>query len=85
MHRCLVGRRHTGNERSDCGLSQLDCVICRCSNREHWTANIGLGEDLGFLDEGSDQINAENKDGTIQNVSFRDCHAATSRVSCQLV
>jgi hypothetical protein len=48
-------------------------------------ANIGLSEDLGFLDEGSDQISAENKDGTIQNVSFRDCHAATSRVSYQLV
>lgn len=54
-----------------------------------WTAaaiaNIGLSEDLGFLDEGSDTVKAEKKDGTIKNVSFRECHTATQRVSYQLV
>lgn len=48
-------------------------------------ANIGLSEDLGFLDEGTDQVKSESHDGTITNVSFRECHAATARVSYQLV
>jgi cytochrome P450 len=54
-----------------------------------WTAaaiaNIGLSEDLGFLDEGSDTVKSESKDGTVKNVSFRECHTATQRVSYQLV
>ena len=48
-------------------------------------ANIGLSEDLGFLSEGTDNVKAEFKDGTVKEVSFRDCHAATARVSYQLV
>ncbi|KAJ5460753.1 uncharacterized protein N7458_002305 [Penicillium daleae] len=48
-------------------------------------ANIGLSEDLGFLDTGSDQVKSESRDGTIKDVSFRKCHAATARVSYQLV
>jgi cytochrome P450 len=48
-------------------------------------ANIGLSEDLGLLDEGSDQVKAEYKDGTVKDFSFQDCHAATARVSYQLV
>ena len=54
-----------------------------------WTAaaiaNIGLSEDLGFLDEGSDTVKSESKDGTVKSVSFRECHTATQRVSYQLV
>ncbi|KAJ6027686.1 uncharacterized protein N7446_003718 [Penicillium canescens] len=54
-----------------------------------WTAaaiaNIGLSEDLGFLNEGSDTVKSESKDGTVKNVSFRECHTATQRVSYQLV
>jgi hypothetical protein len=46
-------------------------------------ANIGLSEDLGFLDEGSDQVKAGNKDGSMKDVSFRECHAATARASYQ--
>ncbi|KAJ5669573.1 hypothetical protein N7462_010643 [Penicillium macrosclerotiorum] len=48
-------------------------------------ANIGLSEDLGFLNEGSDKVPSESKDGTVKEVSFRECHAATGRVSYQLV
>ncbi|XHG09908.1 hypothetical protein AWENTII_012944 [Aspergillus wentii] len=54
-----------------------------------WTAaaiaNIGLSEDLGFLEEGTDTIKSEAKDGTIKKVSFRDCHTATQLASFQLV
>ena len=44
-------------------------------------ANIGLSEDLGFLNEGSDKVKCEQKDGSVKEVSFRECHAATGRVS----
>lgn len=47
-------------------------------------ANVGLSEDLGFLDEGSDIVKSEKMDETVE-VSFRDCHAATQRVSYQLI
>ncbi|KAJ5652577.1 hypothetical protein N7507_010003 [Penicillium longicatenatum] len=54
-----------------------------------WTAaaiaNIGLSEDLGFLDEGSDIVKCESKDGTVKNVSFRECHTATQTASYLLV
>ncbi|OGE47998.1 hypothetical protein PENARI_c034G12188 [Penicillium arizonense] len=54
-----------------------------------WTAaaiaNIGLSEDLGFLDEGFDTVKSESKDGTVKDVSFRECHTATQRVSYQLI
>ncbi|KAJ5475337.1 hypothetical protein N7539_008403 [Penicillium diatomitis] len=48
-------------------------------------ASIGLSEDLGFLNEGSDKVISESKDGTTKEVSFRECHAATSRASYELV
>ncbi|KAJ6018805.1 hypothetical protein N7499_010014 [Penicillium canescens] len=48
-------------------------------------ASIRLSEDLGFLDEGSDKVKSEKKDRTVKEVSFRECHAATGRVSYQLV
>lgn len=48
-------------------------------------ANIGLSDDLGFLDEGSDQVRAELNNGSVKDVSFRHYHAATARVSYQLV
>jgi cytochrome P450 len=54
-----------------------------------WTAaaiaNIGLSEDLGFLDEGSDRVKSESKDGTIKDVSFRECHTATQTASFRIV
>ncbi|KAJ5105899.1 hypothetical protein NUU61_003246 [Penicillium alfredii] len=54
-----------------------------------WTAaaiaNIALSEDLGFLNEGSDTIKSESKDGTVKEVSFRDCHLATQTASYLLV
>ncbi|KAL1846530.1 hypothetical protein Plec18167_005356 [Paecilomyces lecythidis] len=48
-------------------------------------ASIGLSEDLGFLDDGSDKVISESKDGSTKTVSFRECHAATGRVSYELV
>ena len=48
-------------------------------------ASIGLSEDLGFLNEGSDTVKSESKDGTVKEVSFRECHAGTGRVSYELV
>lgn len=48
-------------------------------------ANIGLSEDLGFLENGLDKVKSESKDGTVKEVSFRECHAAMARVSYQLV
>lgn len=59
----------------------------------HWTvlfagaaiANIGLSEDLGFLNEGKDTIKSEARDGSVKEVSFRECHGGTGRVSYQLV
>lgn len=48
-------------------------------------ASIGLSEDLGFLNDGSDKVMSESKDGSIKEVSFRECHAATSRASYELV
>ncbi|KAJ5408548.1 hypothetical protein N7509_002431 [Penicillium cosmopolitanum] len=48
-------------------------------------ANIGLSEDLGFLDEGLDVIKSESKDGAVKEASFRECHGATGTVSYQLV
>lgn len=54
-----------------------------------WTAaaiaNIGLSEDLGFLNEGSDKIKSECKDGSIKDVSFRDCHTATQTAAYRLI
>lgn len=54
-----------------------------------WTAaaiaNIGLSEDLGFLDEGCDNIKSERKDGTVKDVSFRECHTATQTASFRIV
>lgn len=48
-------------------------------------ASIGLSEDLGFLNTGSDKVISESKDGTTKEASFRECHAATSRASYELV
>ena len=48
-------------------------------------ANIGLSEDLKFLDQGSDLITAERMDGTLHQVNFRQCLHATARAQSQLV
>jgi cytochrome P450 len=48
-------------------------------------ANIGLSEDLGFLDNGSDLITAERMDGSIHQVHFRQCLHATAWAQSNLV
>lgn len=35
-------------------------------------ASIGLSEDLRFLDQGSDLVKSESRDGAIKQVSFRN-------------
>ena len=48
-------------------------------------ANIGLSEDLGFLDRGDDLITSEAADGTLKKVHFRDCLHATAWAQSNLV
>ncbi|KAL4742734.1 cytochrome P450 [Aspergillus similis] len=48
-------------------------------------ANIGLSEDLGFLEQGSDTISSESMDGREKNVSFRECREASGTVTYRLV
>ncbi|KAI1617013.1 cytochrome P450 monooxygenase [Exophiala viscosa] len=48
-------------------------------------ANIGLSEDLGFLDRGDDLVDSEAVDGTIKKVHFRECLHATAWVQSNLV
>ena len=48
-------------------------------------ANIGLSEDLRFLDQGSDLVTAERMDGTLHQVNYRECLHATARAQSQLV
>lgn len=48
-------------------------------------ANIGLSEDIGFLDRGDDKITSEQMDGTTKQVRFRDCLSATGSATSTLV
>ena len=48
-------------------------------------ANIGLSEDLGFLDKGNDRVVAERMDGTLHEVNYRQCLHATARAQSSLV
>ncbi|PYH79468.1 cytochrome protein [Aspergillus uvarum CBS 121591] len=48
-------------------------------------ANIGLSEDIRFLDQGNDQITSESMDGTIKRVSFRECHFANGSATSTLI
>ncbi len=48
-------------------------------------ANIGLSEDLGFLDRGDDLITSEAADGTLKQVHFRECLQATAWAQSNLV
>jgi cytochrome P450 len=48
-------------------------------------ANIGLSEDLRFLDQGSDLVTAERMDGTLHQVNYRECLHATAQAQSQLV
>ncbi|EXJ70874.1 cytochrome P450 oxidoreductase [Cladophialophora psammophila CBS 110553] len=48
-------------------------------------ANIGLSEDLGFLDRGDDLITSEAADGTLKKVHFRECLHATAWAQSNLV
>ncbi|KAL4878935.1 cytochrome P450 [Aspergillus karnatakaensis] len=48
-------------------------------------ANIGLSEDLGFLEAGSDRITSESMDGATKEVSFKECISATAKATYTLV
>lgn len=48
-------------------------------------ANIGLSEDLRFIDQGSDRIKSEAMDGTVKEVSFRECQSSMARATYNLV
>ncbi|PYI04292.1 benzoate 4-monooxygenase cytochrome P450 [Aspergillus sclerotiicarbonarius CBS 121057] len=48
-------------------------------------ANIGLSEDIKFLDQGNDLITSEAMDGTIKKVRFRDCLFATGSATATFV
>ena len=48
-------------------------------------ANIGLSEDLGLLEQGSDLVTSEAMDGTISRVPFRKCLHATAWAQSNLV
>ncbi|KAL3442421.1 cytochrome P450 [Aspergillus insuetus] len=48
-------------------------------------ANIGLSENLGFLEQGTDQVDSESMDGTIKKVSFRECREASAKATYTLV
>ncbi|KAL2808975.1 hypothetical protein BJX63DRAFT_435601 [Aspergillus granulosus] len=48
-------------------------------------ANIGLSGDLGFLEQGTDQIVSESMDGTTKKVSLGECREASAKVTYTLV
>ncbi|KAE8336004.1 hypothetical protein BDV24DRAFT_168665 [Aspergillus arachidicola] len=48
-------------------------------------ANIGLSEDIRFLDQGNDIISSEAKDETVKKVHFRDCLYANASATSTLV
>ncbi|KAL4959117.1 cytochrome P450 [Aspergillus stella-maris] len=48
-------------------------------------ANIGLSEDLGFLEAGNDKVRSESMDGTTKHVSFRECREASGTLSYRLI
>ncbi|KAI9668212.1 MAG: hypothetical protein M1821_001032 [Bathelium mastoideum] len=48
-------------------------------------ANIGLSEDLGFLEQGSDLVTSEAMDGTTKKVHFKECLSATAWAQSNLV
>lgn len=48
-------------------------------------ANIGISEDLGFLDRGDDLTVSERMDGTTKHVHFRECLHATAWAQSNLV
>jgi hypothetical protein len=48
-------------------------------------ANIGLSEDLRFLDQGNNIVTSEAKDGTCKKVHFRDCLYANAWTPSSLI
>ncbi|KAF9887605.1 hypothetical protein FE257_009818 [Aspergillus nanangensis] len=48
-------------------------------------ANIGLSEDIRFLDQGNDIITSQAMDGTLKEVHFRQCLFATASATSALV
>ncbi|KIX97304.1 uncharacterized protein Z520_06756 [Fonsecaea multimorphosa CBS 102226] len=48
-------------------------------------ANIGLSEDLGFLERGDDLVISEAADGTLKKVHSRECLHATAWEQSNLV
>ncbi|KAF2233794.1 cytochrome P450 monooxygenase [Viridothelium virens] len=48
-------------------------------------ANIGLSEDLGFLEQGSDLVTSEAPGGAIKKAHFKECLSATAWAQSNLV
>lgn len=48
-------------------------------------ANIGLSEDLGFLNRGNDLIDSEDMSGKVKKVHFRECLYATASATSNLI
>lgn len=48
-------------------------------------ANIGLSEDIGFLDRGNDEITSEQQDGAMEKVNLRDCLAAIASATSTFI
>ncbi|KAH8423673.1 cytochrome P450 [Aspergillus melleus] len=48
-------------------------------------ANIGLSEDLRFLDQGNDLVASESQDGAVKTVNFRECLYATAWATSNLI
>ncbi|RDW78670.1 cytochrome P450 [Aspergillus mulundensis] len=68
---------------------EKDLTIDYRSWTNHFTvaaiANIGLSEDLGFLEQGSDMVPSESMDGNVKQVSFRECREASGTVTYKLI
>ncbi|KAK5026639.1 hypothetical protein LTS07_007573 [Exophiala sideris] len=48
-------------------------------------ANIGLSEDLGFLEQGDDLVTSERLDGSTKKAHFKECLTATAWAQSNLV
>ncbi|KAL1846294.1 hypothetical protein Plec18167_005865 [Paecilomyces lecythidis] len=48
-------------------------------------ANIGLSEDLGLISQASDRVLSESRDGTVKEVSFRQCLSAMGHATYDFV
>ncbi|KAI9036800.1 cytochrome protein [Aspergillus affinis] len=48
-------------------------------------ANIGLSEDLRFLDQGSDLVASESQGGAVKKINFRECLYVTAWATSNLI